>query len=106
MTDIDPHLPSTLQRDVDDLKRRVRIMENVERLTNAQTPDGFTGTATAIASAGVGVLVFRWLHVLPLGTSHAEFWIFARKAAGAGTLTIRPAIVRERSPEGCSATGL
>ena len=35
-----------------------------------------------------------------------ELWIYARKATGAGTLTIRPAIVWGRSPVGCTASGL
>lgn len=68
---------------------------------------GFLSTGL-FSAAGVfqGQARFQWLHGIPLGTSPEELWIFARKAAGAGTLTIRPAIVWGRSPVGCTATGL
>lgn len=40
MTDVNAHLPSLMERDVEDLRRRLTIMERTNRLTNASITDG------------------------------------------------------------------
>lgn len=213
MTDVDPHLRDTLKRELDDVKRRLRVLESTNRLTSASIKEGslevrdeddlrrvtlgdldddgahygvrvldangatrlqldergivaplllgqvvsvndgvtaggslvvthkvylseiahegleirvpfdatgvvgveaqvfdatggILATGIGTASAALGVIRFQWLHGIPLGTSPQELWVYARKSSGAGTLTIRPAIVWGRSPAGCTANGL
>ena len=211
MTDVDPHLPASITRDIADLERRLRIMERSNRLTTASVTDGSldvmdadrarrvamgklddgrfglaaydangnerfraddrgiiapsgifqvasvndgvvagassalshkmyggllahsalqinvpwdssggtssvnvfvtdagglvsTGTGVGPLGAG-GVIVFRWLHTLALGST-GEFRLFIQKASGAGTPTVRPPIVWGVDPALATATGL
>ncbi len=53
MTDVDPHLPALLERRVKDLERRLRIMENAERLTNASITEGSVEVVDADDAARV-----------------------------------------------------
>ncbi len=74
-----------------------------------QTADGseMTAAATYNASGGFTGHTFRWLHGLPIGTSPAEFRVYARKTAGAGNFWVYdPNGAGLSDPDDCTASGL